>query len=371
VKTKLTEMFGIETPIFAFSHCRDVVAAVSKAGGLGVLGAERKTPEELKIDLDWIEAHVGGRPYGVDVLFAQKTQDISKSRLSDIQQLVPDGHRQFVEDLLDKHNVPHLMEGEEDALLRDRLERGRGTPEYSAQLLEVAFKYPGLKLLVSALGPPPRQVLDRAHQAGIKVGAMIGSVKHAKAQREAGVDLLIASGYEAGGHTGEITTFVLTPEVVDAMAPVPVLAAGGIGRGRQMAAALALGAEGVWCGSIWLTTTESDTDPIVRKRLFAATSSDTIKTPAYSGKAARYLKSAWSDAWHAPGAPSPLMRPVQYLLRFPAYARINRVGAEPLMTTPVGQVVGQMNEETSVKQVVYDMLLEFSESVERLNNLVE
>lgn len=371
MRTRITEMFGIEAPILAFSHCRDVVVAVSKAGGLGVLGAERKTPEELEIELNWIEEHIDGRPYGVDALFAQKYDDVSKYGDVNPKSLIPDSHKGFVEELLDKHHIPKLPEGEEEALLDDRLRRARGTPAYSASLLDVALKFPGVKLMVSALGAPPKDILDRAHAKGIKFGAMIGKLEHAKRQRDAGVDFLIATGYEAGGHTGEITTMVLTPEIVDAMAPIPVLAAGGIGRGRQVAAALALGAEGVWCGSVWLTTRESDANPILRKRLLAATSSDTIRTKAYSGKSARFLKSAWSDAWEKPGAPQPLMRPLQYLVRFPAYARTDRVGAEVFVTSPVGQIVGTMNEETSVRQVVYDMLLEFSETVERLNKLVE
>ena len=245
MRTKICEMFGIEAPILAFSHCRDVVVAVSKAGGMGVLGAERKTPEELDMELAWIEQHIDGRPYGVDALFAAKFEDVSKYKDVDPKSLIPPRHRDFVEELMQRHGIPHLPDGEEDAMLDDRIRRARGTPAYSSKLLDVAFKYPGVKLMVSALGAPPRAILDRAHAAGIKFGAMIGKLEHAKRQRDAGVDLLIATGYEAGGHTGEITTMVLTPEIVDAMAPLPVLAAGGIGSGRQMVASLALRDEGV------------------------------------------------------------------------------------------------------------------------------
>ena len=226
MRTKITEMFGIEAPILAFSHCRDVVVAVSKAGGMGVLGAERKTPEELEIELAWIEKNIGGKPYGVDALFAQKFDDVGRHKDVKPKDLIPARHREFVEQLLDTHHIPPLPEGEEDALLDDRLRRQRGTPAYSAGLLDVAFKFPGVKLMVSALGTPPKDIVDRAHAKGIKFGAMIGKVEHAKRQRDAGVDILIATGYEAGGHTGEITTMILTPEVVDAMAPIPVLAAG-------------------------------------------------------------------------------------------------------------------------------------------------
>lgn len=371
MRTKLCEMFGVDVPVVAFSHCRDVVVAASKAGGMGVLGADTHTPEQLAIDLRWIEEHIEGRPYGIDVLFPGKFEDVGKQKQANPNDLIPEPHRKFVESLLDTHHIPHLPDGEEEAIMRDRLTRARGTPEYSNSLLEVAFEHRGMKLIVSGVGTPPAAVIQRAHAAGIRVGAMVGKVEHAVRQRDAGVDLIIAQGHEAGGHTGEITTMVLIPEVVDAVAPLPVLAAGGIGRGRQFAAALALGAEGVWCGSVWLTTKESDADPLLRKRLLAARSSDTVRTRSFTGKPARFLKSAWTDAWEAPGAPTPLMRPLQYFLRTPAFARIDRARAETFVSSPVGQIVGHMNEELTVRQVYFDLLTEFGESVERLASQIE
>lgn len=368
--TRICEMFGIEAPIIAFSHCRDVVVEASKAGGMGVLGAESYTPEELAVELAWIEEHIHGRPYGVDVLFPVKFQDISRQKDVDPQTLLPRRQREFVESILQEHSVPHLPDGEEEAIARDRLRRGRATPMYSAQLLDVAFRSPGVKLIVSAIGTPPLEIVQRAHAAGMKFGAMVGKVEHALRQRDAGVDLIIAQGYEAGGHTGEIATMVLTPEVVDAVTPLPVLAAGGIGRGRQVAAALALGAEGVWCGSVWLTTTQSDAIPELRKKLLAAKSSDTVRTRSYSGKPARYLKNDWTDAWEAPGAPEPLMRPLQHLLAWPAIRRIERARAERLIGSPIGQVVGHMNQELSVRQVFYEMMSECADAVERVNRLI-
>lgn len=244
MKTKVCEMFGIDVPIFAFSHCRDVVVEASRAGGFGVFGADTFSPEELQIELEWIEKHVDGHPYGIDVLFPGKYLDVSQQHEKSAAGVVPAGHLKFTEDLLARHGVPHLPDGEEEAIVEDRLRRGRSTPAYSEALLDVAFRFPGIKLLVSAIGAPPGDIVERAHRAGIKVGGMVGSVQHAIRQREAGVDLVIAQGHEAGGHTGEIATMVLTPQVVDAVAPIPVLAAGGIATGRQFAAALALGAEG-------------------------------------------------------------------------------------------------------------------------------
>ena len=215
----------------------------------------------------------------------------------------------------------------------------------------------------------PRDIVERAHRAGIKVGGMVGSVQHAIRQREAGVDLVIAQGHEAGGHTGEIATMVLTPQVVDAVASIPVLAAGGIATGRQFAAALALGAEGAWCGSVWLTTAQSDLLPETKRRLLAAASSDTARTRSYTGKPARFLKNAWTEAWDAPDAPPPLMRPLQHLLSKPAQHRIERARIENLLGTPVGQVVGQLNQELSVRQVYAEMMTEFTDAFERFNSI--
>lgn len=371
MKTKLCEMFGIDVPIIAFSHCRDVVVAAAKAGGMGVFGADTSTPEQLAVELQWIEDHIDGRPYGVDVLFPKHYDDVASQQGVDPRSLIPKQHQEFVENLLAKHNVPHLPGDEEDRMLKDMLSRKKGTPEFTQALLEVAFRFKGVKLLVTAIGTPPPEVIERAHRQGIKFGAMVGKPEHAIKQRNAGVDLIIAQGHEAGGHTGEITTMVLIPQIVDAVAPLPVLAAGGIGRGRQVAAALALGAEGVWCGSVWLTTQESDALPALRKRILASKSSDTVRTRCFTGKPGRFLKSAWSDAWESPDAPEPLGRPLQYFLRTPSFARIDRVGAESLVSSPIGQIVGEMKQEMSVRQVYQDMLSEYVESLERMNRLME
>ena len=370
MKTALCEMFGIEAPIVAFSHCRNVVVEASRAGGLGVFGADTYTAEQLKVELQWIEDHIGGRPYGVDVLFPVKYQDVSAVQDADPYSLIPREHQQFVEDLLARHNVPHLPGDEERKILERRLEHRRSTPEHSNALLDVAFSFPGVRAIVSAIGTPPPEILERAHARGIKVGAMIGQVKHAIRQRDAGADFVVAQGYEAGGHTGDITSMVLVPEVVDAVAPLPVLAAGGVGRGRQLAAALALGAEGVWCGSVWLTTAESDVTPEVRQRLLAATSRDTVLTKSFTGKNARFLKSAWTDAWEGPGAPKPLQRPFQHFLREPAFERIDRYRAVELASSPAGQIIGSMNHDTTVRQVFFDMLSEFADVQERLGRIV-
>ncbi|MEJ7931416.1 nitronate monooxygenase family protein [Ramlibacter sp. AN1015] len=366
MNTAICEMFGLQAPIFAFSHCRDVVAEACLAGGMGVFGGSTFTPEQLEQELAWLDTHTGGRPYGVDLLIPNAEYRIPDKLKADPETLLPREHTEFIEQLMREHKVPPLKDGEA-AQIRLEYIRGLAFTRHEAQLrLEVVYRHKLAKLIVSALGVPSPETIERAHGLGLKVGALIGKPEHAQRQVAAGVDLLIAQGHEAAGHTGNLTTMVLVPEVVDLVAPVPVLAAGGIGRGRQMAAALALGAEGVWCGTIWLGTVESEVSPEIRKKLYAASSADTMISRSDSGKPARRLTSAWMKAWNSPQAPKALEMPLQGLLVSDARVRMARHKAEDLLTYPAGQVVGLVNEPVTVRQVFYSLLEEFAEAVERL-----
>jgi NAD(P)H-dependent flavin oxidoreductase YrpB (nitropropane dioxygenase family) len=301
MRTAVTEMFGIDMPILAFSHCRDVVAAVTRAGGMGVLGAAAHSPEQLEIDLDWIEAEVGDRPYGVDVIVPLSYVGSEAGGLSieDVRALIPPEHRAFVADILRRYDVPERTdtpgaEGEPSSRGGPVGDAGAGmifSAERADPQLEIALAH-RTALVVNALVPPTEHMIDRAKAEGRRIGALAGAAQHAERHVRAGVDLIVAQGYEAGGHTGEIGSMVLIPEVVDAVGDIPVLGAGGIGRGRQMAAAMALGAAGVWCGSVWLTTEEAETHPVVKQKFLAAGSADTVRSRSRTGKPARQLRSA-------------------------------------------------------------------------------
>ena len=368
MRTRVCDLFGIDLPIFAFSHCRDVVAAVSKAGGLGVLGALAFSPEQLEIELRWIDEHVGDRSYGVDVVmpasYAGAGELDPEHMAEELDHMIPERHRQFVEGVLAQHHVPPLPADEDKpvGLLG-------WTHEGARPQVDIALAHP-IKLLVNALGPPPKDIVDLAHEHGVKVAALVGSVQQAQRQVNQGVDMIVAQGHEAGGHTGEVATMVLVPEVVDAVAPVPVLAAGGIGSGRQIAAALALGAEGVWTGSIWLTTAESDMSPLVVDKLLHATSRDTVRSRIMTGKPARMLRTAWTDAWDAPESPGTLPMPLQYMLTAEAQRRIAKYQVAELTGMPVGQIVGTMNAVRPVRDVIYDLVEGFVEATEHLNALL-
>jgi NAD(P)H-dependent flavin oxidoreductase YrpB (nitropropane dioxygenase family) len=370
MQTELCRQLGIEFPIFAFSHCRDVVAAVSRAGGLGVLGALSFTPEELERELVWIDEHCGGKPYGVDVVMPEKYVGKDAGRLSteDLKKQIPEAQSRWLEGLLRKYGVPELEDGEPGFLEHLGWDDTTGRA-----LVDVALAHPRVKLIANALGTPPADVITRAHAAGVRVGALVGNVKQALRQKEAGVDVIIASGYEAGGHTGEITTMVLVPQVVDAVAPLPVLAAGGIGGGRQMAAAMMLGAQGVWTGSIWLTTQESELNPQLVEKLITARSDDTVRSRCLSGKPARQLVTAYTKAWDSPECPGTLPMPLQGLLCAEAEHRIRRhahAGHVDLLGTPVGQVVGQMNQVRSAASVLHGMVEECLTQLELAQRLL-
>jgi NAD(P)H-dependent flavin oxidoreductase YrpB (nitropropane dioxygenase family) len=380
MKTDITEMFGVEFPIFAFSHCRDVVAAVTKAGGVGVLGAVAHSPNALEIDLEWIEAEVGDKPFGVDLIVPAKYlgSDEGGVDMGHVRNMIPAEHRAYVDDILDRYGVPPLPADDESG-------RQFGGADDKAAPFSADSQEPNLDialahksaLIVNALGPPPKHMIDRCKEQGRKVGALAGKAQHAERHVNAGVDFIIAQGSEAGGHTGEIGTMVLIPEIVDAVGNTPVLGAGGIGRGRQMAAAMALGAQGVWCGSVWLTTEEAETHPVVKEKFLKATSSDTIRSRSRTGKHARQLKSAWTEEWDDPETPMPLGMPAQPVLIDEAINRINRAaytkgsGAEQLANYFVGQIVGNMNESKPATRVVFEMVEEFIDATEYLKSQLE
>lgn len=369
MRTRVTEAFGIEYPIFAFSHCRDVVAAVSRAGGMGVLGALYFTPEELELELKWIDEHVGGKPYGVDVVMPAKYEgaDLGDAQelMAKLQGMIPAEHRQFLEGLLEEHGVEPLSEeGAGHYLLG-------WTDQTARPQVEVALRHP-IALLASALGPPPADVVEEAHAKGVKVAGLASNARHAAKQVAQGVDIIVAQGTEAGGHTGDVSTMVLIPEVVDAVGEdTMVLAAGGIGRGRQMAAGMALGADGVWTGSIWLTVDEADTPEKARVKLLDATSRDTVRSRSWTGKPARLLKTAWTEAWESEKSPGYLPMPMQFMLISDSLRRVERSGDGELVTFPVGQIVGSMNQVKPTAQVIYDLIEEYVESIDRLNKITE
>ncbi len=379
MRSPICEMLGIDFPLVAFSHCRDVVAAVSRAGGFGVLGATAFSPHQLDRELAWLDEHCGGRGYGVDVLIPEHiaTKDERNVSVSTVAERIPQRHRDFVRELLKKYDVElpdrTLHGGPEQHHGRINLQEDTVMP-----LLEVAFSHP-IKLIANALGVPPQSMLELGRRHNVPVAALIGAKEHAVRQVQAGVDIIIAEGWEAGGHCGEVSTLVLVPDVIRAIKPirdVPVLAAGGIANGRQMAACMAMGAAGVWTGSVWLTTSESDVPQLLREKMLAATARDTVRSKCRTGKFSRQLKSAWTEAWESAESPGPLPMPFQTVLSEPALraalysAEHGNEKARELITYWVGQCVGLIDTVKSARTVVQEFMEDFAAALEDMNRLV-
>ena len=379
MKSQICELLNIEFPMVAFSHCRDVVASVSKAGGMGVLGAVGLSPEKLEIELSWIDEHVDGKPYGVDVLvpnsYVGKGENLSTN---DLRAMIPQEHREFRADILEKHEIDaNDLRSDADSQRTEQNSNqvlGAGL-DGAKEVLEVAFSHP-IGLVANALGVPPKWMLDMGKENNVPVAALIGAKQHAVKQVEAGVDIIVVSGTEGGGHCGSVSTMVLVPEVRRALKPYgdfPILAAGGICTGEQMAGVMAMGADGVWCASVFLPTTEAETSDNVKEKMIAASSSHTIRSKSRTGKHSRQLKSPWVDAWESKDAPEPLPMPLQTMVSEPALkkvadqAAIGHEGAKQLETYWVGQGIGLVNETLSAGQTVQKFKEEFAESYERLN----
>tara|TARA_R110001599_G_scaffold349729_7_gene578484 strand:- start:7022 stop:8149 length:1128 start_codon:yes stop_codon:yes gene_type:complete len=368
----LCERLGIEYPIFAFTHCRDVVVAVSKAGGIGVLGVVGFTPEQMKEELDWIDAHIGDRPYGVDIVIPQKYEGMDALSAEDMEKqlwaMVPKEHIEFAEQLLANAGVPEWPDGSKTMGLMG------WTDATATPLLDEALTRPKCRLIANALGTPPAEKIKQVKDSGRLIGALCGKVKQAVQHKEAGLDFVVAQGGEGGGHTGEVGSIVLWPQIVDAIGDLPMLAAGGIGNGRQIAAAMAMGAAGVWTGSLWLTVEEAHTQPAQKQSLLNASSEDTVRSRSWTGKPCRMLKNDWTAAWDRADTPDPLGMPLQGLVtsdgirRTAVYADAG--DCQKIAFNPCGQVIGQLNTIESCRQVIYRLLDEYVDAVDKAGGLL-
>jgi NAD(P)H-dependent flavin oxidoreductase YrpB (nitropropane dioxygenase family) len=353
VQSRLSDLLGVDLPVFGFSHCRDVVAEVTRAGGVGVLGTMYLTLDELERDLAWIEARTAGGVFGIDTVAPNVGSDGN-----------PEADRMTRQDRADRtlavaaERMLDLLEVRAGAESEPVL----GPPSMESVLIQLdLLAAHGGRLFVNARGVVSSPVLQRARERGLLVGALAGSAAHARKHRGSGIDLVVAQGFEAAGHTSTIGTMVLVPEVVEAAAPLPVLAAGGIATGRQVAAARALGADGVWMGTAWLAARESELTPQARQRVIQAASSDAVLSQWYDGVPGRQLSSPWTEAWersgtvlHRHGAGEAMRR---------ALGRIRRAGRDDLDMVPAGQVVGLLHRETTVKEIVVGLVEDYLDAV--------
>ncbi len=357
--TKLCDSLGIEYPIVAFTHCKDVAAAVINAGGFAVIGETQHTPEQIEADIKWLREKIGDKPFGIDLVFPASVPP--SGTIDELLAKVPKEQREFVEDMKKRHNIPPPKNPPE------LFELGWMTLETPRKQLEVALEE-RVPVLASALGNPSF-LIEAAHERGMQVWGLVGKVRQAKRELEVGVDALVATGYDAGGHTGKTGTFSIVPQVAAIAGDVPVIAAGGVTTGRHLAAALALGASGVWCGTMWLVSRESDRDMIIKEKLLNATAEDTVWSNCISGFTMRTLNSTWHEEWARPDAPKPAPAPYQLLLFADVKQSAIDHGLESFMTEASGQGVDFVNEMKPARQMVFDMVGEALQVFEELTGV--
>ena len=347
--TPLCDRFEIDVPIFGFAHDMATVAAISNAGGYGVYGATRRFPQEITDELAYIRSLTGSRPFGVDLVLPPGMPEHNSREA--IQAEIPPEHTAFVKDLIDKFAVPEATEPG----MRTRFIRSK---EIEQEQLRAVLDS-DVNMLACGIGAPA-DVVAEAKARGKTTVALIGSPHHVPKALQAGVEIIVAQGYDAGAHTGPIGTYSLVPQIVDAAGVVPVLVAGGVATGRHIAAALAMGAQGVWMGTAWLLSTEHQghMHPVNRDKLLLAGSADTVITRSESGKPFRQVRTGWSQAWEAENAPKPLKMPYQDVLVGDLLGAIEEHEIEPLIHSGAGQSIAYFNEVQSVEKIMQDLVSE-------------
>ncbi len=346
--TPLCDLLGIKYPILQAGMVPggspELAAAVSNAGGLGVLGASGWEPEDIREKIRWIRYNTNN-PFGVDLQLPVSMADVDDNRTEVKASLPVDypDHVAWVNEAIQRHSIPEARAGKSFAY----------NPAFIRRQVEVILEEE-VPVFVSALGPPGWMTED-AHKLGMKVIGMAGSPRHARRHVEAGVDVVVAQGNEAGGHTGRIATMVLVPQVVDAIAPVPVVAAGGIGDGRGIAAALSLGAQGVWCGTLFLCSNEAAVPDIHKRRIAEGRSEDWVISRLSTGKTARYYNNVLVQEWAESGLEA-LPMPLQGMLIEDMEAGVAEGHLEELELSSGGQVGGLIAERRPAGRIVDDLV---------------
>ena len=339
----ICDQLGIETPIFGFAHDVSTVAAISRAGGYGVYGATRRFPQEIRDELAEIRSLVGDKPFGVDLVLPPGMPEHNSREA--IEAEIPQEHKDFVQSIIDRFDVPAATKPG----MRTRFIR---SSEIEAEQVEAVLDS-SANMFACGIGAP-RPVVEAAKERGQTTLALIGSPHHVQRSIDAGVDIIVAQGYDAGAHTGTIGTFSLVPQIVEAAGDIPVLVAGGVATGQHIAAALAMGAQGVWLGTAWLFSVEHQNHmhPVNTKKLIEAGSGDTVITRSESGKTFRQIRTGWSQAWEAENAPAPLKMPYQDVLVGDLLGAIEEHDIEPLIHSGAGQSVGYFDEVRSVSVIL-------------------
>ena len=358
LRTPVCRQLGIAHPIFGFSHSVDVVVEIARAGGYPVLGLAREMPHEIPHILQELDSRMQGRPYGVDLMLPVAVPRTGS--IDEVRACLPVGHQQFVQELRQRFGV---RPPEQPSFFTTQV---RSEDLFESQIEQVlASNATGVATAIGLRA----DLIERARARGKTTFSLVGSVRHAQKALALGVDVLVAQGYDAGGHTGSVGTFSLVPQIVAAAGNTPVLAAGGIGNGGQILAAIGMGAQGGWLGTLWMAARENHTPPALLERLIRSGSEDTVITRAHSGKPCRVVRSEWIDAWAAEGAPEPLPMPLQQALTGDVFASIHEHNDARLIYEAAGQSVFAIREETTVERQMQTLVDEMSHAALRLQSM--
>lgn len=345
LRTPICERLGVRHPIFGFSHSVDVAVAIAEAGGFPVLGLARELPDEIAHILEEVQHRMGNTPYGIDLMLPSGVPQAAS--IEELRGALPAGHVEFVQGLREQFGVKppvkpsfFTTQVRSEALFNEQIE---------------AVLASNCRGVATAIGLRA-DLIDRAKACGKLTFSLVGSVRHARKAIDMGVEVLVAQGYDAGGHTGPVGTLSLLPQIIAVAGDRPVLAAGGIGTGEQVLGTIAMGAQGAWLGTLWMAARENHTPAALLKRLVASSSEDTLITRAHSGKPCRVVRSDWIDAWQQPDAPPPLGMPLQQVLTGDVFSSIHEHDDARLIYEAAGQSVFAIEGETTVAEQMAALL---------------
>ncbi|MCD0502832.1 nitronate monooxygenase [Bordetella petrii] len=358
IRTPVCDMLGIRHPIFGFSHEPDVVVAIAQAGGFPVLGLGRDAPDHIPAIVAEVERRLDGLPYGIDLMLPANVPQ--QADLASLRASLPAGHVEFVAGLRQRFDVKppakpsfFTSHARSEALFQAQIEAVLGSQA---------------RLVATAIGLRP-ELIQEARRRGKLTCSLVGSLRHARKALAMGVDVLVAQGYDAGGHTGPVGTLSLLPQIIAQADGKPVLAAGGIATGAQILGCIGMGAQGGWLGTLWMAARENHTPPALLGRLVASGSEDTVVSRAHSGKPCRVVRSDWIDAWAQPGVPEPLGMPLQQVLTGDVFASIHEHDDPRLIYEAAGQSVFGIEGETCIADQMQKLVAEMDSAWECLRGM--
>ncbi len=369
LRTELCDRVGVEYPVILAGMgpvagtgdpvaTADLVAAVSNAGGLGVLGGVAYSPDRLREEIRKIRS-MTDKPFGIDLLLASTflvPRGSGPMPQAPPREKLPREHLDAIDRIAAELGV-ELEEAPKGSVGLDSSWIPEGK-SWAGSQMEVILEEE-VPVFASGLGTPAL-FADALKANGVTVLSLVGNVRAAQQVAHDGADFVVAQGTEAGGHTGRIGTLALLPQVMDAVSPTPVIAAGGIASGRALAGVLATGAAAAWCGTAFLVSEEANQPDVQKQRILEAAAEDTRVTRVYSGKTMRNINNPLIEAWEREGM-SALPMGMQNLLIRDLEHSIRKAGRTDLLMNAAGQTSGMLTKKRPAREILDEMVAEAAE----------